>query len=322
MKLKGLKVLVTGGTGFLGSHIVERCLADEARVRVFSTAKTVRNIEHLRKNPRLNLITGDITNLNSLVKATKGIDLVMHFASFTKTNETYRNPLKDFQINVSGTLLLLEAMRKNNINKIVFASTGKVYGKPQYTPIDENHPIDPVDPYSTGKYVCEKYISLYGKIFNLDYIIMRIFGIYGPRQIPKPGSLVGVISIFVENILNGKGIVIYGDGKLKRDFLYIDDFVNITFSLLNNERWKNTFNIASGRAITLNELIKILANKLKSYKFKVNFKEPLENDVDLLPDVSFLKAKINYKPTIGLEEGIERYVNWYKQRVSYGPSSV
>jgi len=314
MKLKGLKVLVTGGTGFLGSHIVERCLDEHAQVRVFSTGKTFRNIEHLRKNPRLNLITGDITNLNSLVKATKGIDLVMHFASFTKTNETYRNPLKDFQINVSGTLLLLEAMRKNNINKIVFASTGKVYGKPQYIPIDENHPIDPVDPYSTGKYVCEKYISLYGKIFNLDYIIMRIFGIYGPRQIPKPGSLVGVISIFVENILNGKDIIIYGDGKLKRDFLYIDDFVNITFSLLNNERWKNTFNIASGRAITLNELTKILAKKLKSYKFKINFKEPLENDVDLLPDVSFLKAKINYKPTIGLEEGIERYINWYKQR--------
>lgn len=298
----------------MGSHIVERCLDEHAQVRVFSTGKTFRNIEHLRKNPRLNLITGDITNLNSLVKATKGIDLVMHFASFTKTNETYRNPLKDFQINVSGTLLLLEAMRKNNINKIVFASTGKVYGKPQYIPIDENHPIDPVDPYSTGKYVCEKYISLYGKIFNLDYIIMRIFGIYGPRQIPKPGSLVGVISIFVENILNGKDIIIYGDGKLKRDFLYIDDFVNITFSLLNNERWKNTFNIASGRAITLNELTKILAKKLKSYKFKINFKEPLENDVDLLPDVSFLKAKINYKPTIGLEEGIERYINWYKQR--------
>ena len=306
----------------MGSHIVERCLADGARVRVFSTAKSTRNIEHLGKNPRLTLVKGDITDFNALAKASKGIDLVMHFASFTNSNETYRNPLKDFQVNVSGTLLLLEAMRKNNINKIVFASTGKVYGKPQYTPIDERHPINPLDPYSAGKHVCEEYISLYGKVFNLNYIILRIFGIYGPRQIPKPGSLVGVISIFIESILSGKNISIYGDGKLKRDFLYIDDFVKIVFRLLKNDLWKNTFNIASGKSITLNELVKILAKKLVSHKFKVNFKEPLESDVDLLPDASFLKAKIHYKPAIGLEEGIERYIDWYKQRRVYGPSAV
>lgn len=322
MILKGLKVLVTGGTGFLGSYIVERCLADGAKVRVFSTAKSTRNIEHLRKDPRLTLAKGDITDFNSLAKASKGIDLVMHFASFTNSNETYRNPLKDFQINVSGTLLLLEAMRKNNINKIVFASTGKVYGKPQYAPIDEKHPANPVDPYSLGKRVCEEYISLYGKIFNFDYIILRIFGIYGPRQIPKPGSLAGVISIFAENILNGKDIVIYGDGKLKRDFLYIDDFIEAVFRLLKNGLWKNTFNIASGKSVTLNELTKILAKKLVSHKFKVNFKEPLESDVDLLPDVSFLKAKIHCNPAIGLEEGIERYIDWHKQRRIYGPSAV
>jgi UDP-glucose 4-epimerase len=319
MILKGLKVLVTGGTGFLGSHIVERCLADGAGVRVFSTAKNAGNIEHLRKNPRLTLVRGDITDFDSLAKASKGVDLVMHFASFTNSNETYRNPLKDFQINVSGTLLLLEAMRRNNINKIIFASTGKVYGKPQYAPMDESHPINPADPYSAGKHVCEEYISLYGKIFDFDYIILRIFGIYGPRQIPKPGSLVGVISIFVEEILNGKGIVIYGNGKLKRDFLYIDDFVKIVFGLLKKGLWKNTFNIASGKSVTLNELTRILAKKLESHKFKVNFKEPLESDTDLSPDVSFLRAKIHYRPAIGLEEGIEKYIDWYKQRRVYGP---
>ncbi len=104
--------------------------------------------------------------------------------------------------------------------------------------------------------------------------------------------------------------------------MYIDDFVKIVFRLLKKDLWKNTFNIASGKSITLNELVKILAKKLVSHKFKVNFKEPLENDVDLLPDASFLKAKIHYKSAIGLEEGIERYIDWYKQRRVYGPSAV
>lgn len=322
MKLKGLKVLVTGGTGFLGSHIVERCLADQARVRVFSTGKSIRNIEHLRKNPCLSLVKGDITDFDSLVKALKGIDLVMHFASFTKTAETYSDPLKDFQVNVRGTLLLLDAMRKNNVNKIIFASTGKVYGRPQYYPVDEKHPVDPPDPYSLGKYVCEKYIALYHKIFHLDYLILRLFGIYGPRQIPKPGSLAGVISIFVENILNGKDIVIYGDGKLKRDFLYVDDFVHICLELVNRDLWQNTFNVASGSNVTLNELIKILSKKLKSYKFKVSFKEPLKSDVDLCPGVSSLKAKIRYEPQVSLEEGVERYIHWYQRKTKHGPATI
>jgi UDP-glucose 4-epimerase len=322
MKLKGLKVLVTGGTGFLGSHIAERCLAEGSEVRVFSTAKTTGNIEHLKHNSQFSLVAGDIADFDSLCGVLKDIDLVMHFASFTKTEETYRDPLKDFRVNVSGTLLLLEAMRKNSVNKIVFASTGKVYGRPQYSPIDEKHPIEPLDPYSAGKYTCEKYISLYSKIFDIDYINLRIFGIYGPRQIPKPGSLVGVISIFVENILKGRDIVIYGDGKLKRDFLYIDDFVNIAVNLVNNGLWRNTFNIASGRAVTLNELTAILKDKLKSHQFKVHFKDPLDTDADLSPDLSFLKSKIDYSPSVTLEEGIDRYIDWYKKRAQYGPSAV
>lgn len=322
MKLKNLKVLVTGGTGFLGSHIVERCLNEGSYVRVFSTGNTTDKIRHLVKNPCLSVIQGDITDFNSLMKATKGIDLVMHFASFTRTGETYYAPLKDFKTNVSGTLLLLEAMRKNEVGKIVFASTGKVYGNAQYTPIDEKHPIEPVDPYGVGKYVCEKYISLYHKLFKAGYINLRIFGIYGPRQLPKPGSLVGVISIFVENILKGKDIAIYGDGSLKRDFLYIDDFVNITFNLIKHGLWGNTFNIASGRQVTLREVVEILSRELKSHKFKVRFKRPLKSDVDLVPDISFLKSKIDYRPGISLEEGITRYIAWYKEQVCYGPKAV
>ncbi|MDD4979710.1 MAG: SDR family NAD(P)-dependent oxidoreductase [Candidatus Omnitrophica bacterium] len=322
MKLKGSKILVTGGTGFLGSHIVQRCLEEDARVIVFSTGKALRNVEHLQANPRLDLIAGDMTDAASLKKAAKGADLVMHFASFTKTGETFSDPLKDFQVNVRGTLLLLDAMRENNVNKIVFASTGKVYGTPQYSPVDEKHPIDPPDPYSLGKYVCEKYIALYHKIFRFDYLILRLFGIYGPRQIPKPGSLVGVISIFVKNICNGEDVVIYGDGKLKRDFLYVDDFVRTCLNLLDKDLWQNTFNIASGRVVNLNELIKILAKKLESHKFKVSFKGPLKSDVDLCPDVSSLKAKIHYEPRISLEEGIGRYIQWYKQKTNYGPKAV
>lgn len=322
MKLKGSKVLVTGGTGFLGSHIVQRCLEEGARVRVFSTGKVLRNVEHLQANQGLDLIAGDMNDVISLERAVKDVDLVMHFASFTKTEETFSDPLKDFQVNVRGTLLLLDAMRKNKVNKIVFASTGKVYGTPWYSPVDEKHPIDPPDPYSLGKYVCEKYIALYHKIFSFDYLILRLFGIYGPRQIPKPGSLVGVISIFVENIYNGKDVVVYGDGNLKRDFLYVDDFVHICLKLVDKDLWQNTFNIASGSVVNLNELIKILAKKLESHKFKVGFKGPLKSDVDLCPDVASLKAKINYEPRISLEEGIGRYIQWYQQKTNYGPKAI
>lgn len=312
MELKGIKILVTGGTGFLGSHMVERCLTEQADVRVFSTGRTIKNIEHLQSNPHLSLIWGDMTDFACLSKAVKGIDLVLHFAAFTKTGETYYDPLKDFQISVLGTISLLDAMRKHNVKKIVFASTGKVYGKPQYSPVDEGHPINPEDPYSLGKYVCEEYLELYSKLFAFDYIILRLFGIYGPGQVPKAGSFVGVISIFVDNILKGKDVIIYGDGQLKRDFLYVDDFVEICVLLLHLGLWQNTFNIASGRVVTLNDLIKILAQKLEPHKFKINFKEHLKGDVDLCPDVSFLKTKTKYEPKVNLEEGIERYIHWCK----------
>lgn len=314
--------MVTGGTGFLGSHIARECLARGAKVRVISTGRNKRNIGDLLKKPNFSLFAGDITDFDFLVESLKGIDLVMHFASFTETGKTYRGPLMDFKVNVTGTLLLLEAMRKNNVSKIIFASTGKVYGRPKYAPQDESHPVEPLDPYSTGKYVCEKYICLYGKLFGIDYLNLRIFGIYGPGQTPKPGSLVGVISIFVENILKGNGITIYGDGTLKRDFLYVEDFTRIVLKLLEKGLWQNTFNIASGKIVTLNELADILRKNLKSYKFKINFKGPLESDADLEPDTSLLKAKINFEPKVSLPQGIQRYIDWYTQREGHGLKAV
>ncbi|RJO64010.1 MAG: NAD-dependent epimerase/dehydratase family protein [Candidatus Omnitrophota bacterium] len=322
MELKGKNILVTGGTGFLGSYIVQRCLDEKARVRVFSTGAQLDNIRHLLKNPRLHFIASDMSDAASLGKAVRGVDLVFHFASFTKTQESYQYPMKDFQTNVVGSMLLLEAMRAHGVKQIVFASTGKVYGQPRYSPVDENHPISPQEPYSVGKYSIERYILLYHKLYQMNYLILRIFGIYGPRQLPKPGSLVGVISILVENILKYGKVDIYGNGSLKRDFLYIDDFVEFCCALIKRNRWQHILNVASGKTVDLNGVLKIISKEIYPDTFKVNYKPSLKSDIDLCPDVSLLKKISCYKPKVTLRSGISRYIAWYKDIKRHGSAAV
>jgi len=322
MELKGKNILVTGGTGFLGSYIVQRCLDEKARVRVFSTGTQLHNIRHLLKNPRLHFIASDMGDAASLGKAVRGVDLVFHFASFTKTQESYQYPMKDFQTNVVGSMLLLEAMKDHGVKQIVFASTGKVYGQPCYSPVDENHPISPQEPYSVGKYSIERYVLLYHKLYQMNYLILRIFGIYGPRQLPKPGSLAGVISILVENILKFGKVDIYGNGSLKRDFLYIDDFVEFCCALIRGNRWQQILNVASGKTVDLRGVLKIIAKEIYPATFKINYKAPLKSDIDLCPDVSLLKKVSCYKPKVTLQDGIARYIAWYKDIKKYGPAAV
>lgn len=312
MELKNKKVLITGGTGFLGSHLADKLLAEDYKVILMGRGTSLNNISHLLGNKKVEFVKGEITNADDVKKALDNVDIVFHLAAFTNVKESIIEPKKDFDTSVIGTVTLLEGMRRQKKDKLIYISAGRVYGIPKYVPVDEKHPICPVDPYGLGKYIGEEYCKFYGRNYGIKTIILRLFSVYGPRQIPKPNSTTGIISIFVDRVIKGEDIIIYGDGFLKRDLLHVSDFNNILLNLVKKNLWGNTFNVASGVVYKIKDIAELVINIVGAKKSKIVFRDSLTGDVNLYPDINKLKNAINFKPSIDLKDGIVDYVNWLR----------
>ena len=298
-----VKVLITGGAGFIGSHVVDKYLDNDYEVVVLDNLSTG-NLKNLN-NKDIEFINKDICDDDLNLE---DIDIVIHHAAQINVRTSVEKPVYDGNINVLGTLNILEKMRKYDVKKIIFASSGgAVYGEPQYMPVDEKHPVAPMSPYGLSKFCGEEYIKLYNRLYGIEYTILRYANVFGERQDPMGEA--GVISIFIDKIMNNQRPTIFGDGNQTRDFVYVGDVANANLMALN---WKNEIvNIGTGKETSVNELYNVIANEL-NYNYKPIYDKPREGEVYRIALNINKAGELGWKPTVDLKEGIKRTVEWMK----------
>ncbi|HDL74925.1 MAG TPA: SDR family oxidoreductase [bacterium] len=308
------KYLITGGAGFIGSNIVKQLLKLKKSVRIVDNFSTGReeNIKEFIGNPNLELINGDLTDLNICRKSVKKIDFVLHQAAIPSVPRSIKDPLKSNNANIVGTLNLLIAARDEKVKRFVYASSSSVYGDSPKLPKEEKFPINPISPYALTKYTGEKYTQLFWQIYKLPTISLRYFNVFGPRQNPK-SQYAAVIPNFITKLLKKDSPVIYGDGNQSRDFTYVDNVVNANLLAIKTKQdFGEVFNISYGKQINLNQLFKLLQEIIK-VNIKPKYQEPRDGDIlHSRADISKARNALNYIPKIELKEGLIKTVEWFK----------
>jgi UDP-glucose 4-epimerase len=297
--------LVTGGAGFIGSHITDRLLADGHQVRIldnFSTGKR----ENIPESGDVEVIEGDVGNYDTVRAATENVDIVYHEAAIASVPETVGNPLASERINYRGTLNVLEAARHTGVKRVMFACSAAVYGDLPELPKHETMPVKTLSPYAVDKlaseYACQMYYHLYG----LETVSLRYFNVFGPRQDPSsPYS--GVISIFSDMIEQHKQPAIYGDGEQTRDFVYVSDVVeaNIRAGLSDTAAGK-AIKIATGSTRSINDLLRTVCT-IKNQPFEPLYKPARQGDIKhSCADISAAREYLDWQPVVDFEDGLRR----------------
>ncbi len=301
------KVLVTGGAGFIGSNIVRHLVKNGIDVVVLDNFSSGFH-ENLRDFYDLNIIEGDIRNEKVVKRAIKGVDTVYHLAASVGNKRSIDFPLTDAQINVIGTINILEAARKEGVSKIVTSSSAGIFGELKSLPIRENHVIEPDTPYGCTKLAKEKLCLSYAKLYDIEAICLRYFNVYGPNQ--RFDTYGNVIPIFIHKVLHNEPIIIYGDGNQTRDFIYVDDVVQANIKAGKSSGVNGAFNIGSGKSISINDLVGIIQKNLNG-KGRIKYKSKRAGDVlHSLADINLARQLIHFDPKVDIDEGIVRYIEW------------
>jgi UDP-glucose 4-epimerase len=305
--MKKLNILVFGGTGFLGFNLVKALAKEKHHVRVFSRG----NIKPLETLKNVNYIVGDISNNADLKEVLKDIDFVFHFASTTNPKIGENDLFFDLSTNLASTINILDKCVENNIKKFIFCSSGgTVYGNHDITPISEDCVCEPISSYGLVKHSIEMYIKYFSKKYDLNYEILRVSNPYGYGQFPDGSQ--GVIPIFIKNILNNIEIQVFGDGTSVRDYIYIDDFIDLNLKLLTINQKNNTLNIASGKGISINDLIRKIEFQI-SKTAKIKYLPKRKFDVSKVHlNINKVKQVYNWEPKIDLDNGLKTTLNWMK----------
>lgn len=301
-------ILVTGGGGFIGSHLVDTLLADGHKVTALDNFRTGRkeNLKEALKNPSFTLHRLELTGPLKPVFAGEPFSAIYHLAAQTNVRESIRNPVYDAQDNVIGTLNLLTAAAKNLSRHIVFASSVAVYGQPEYTPVDERHPMRPVTPYGMSKKICHEYLVYFQHNFDFTSCALVLSNVYGPRQDPRGEA--GVVAIFSDRLRRGEQPLIYGDGRQTRDFVYVADVVEAFVACLDSTRFSPdepvVLNIGTGQATSVNDLLKTLSAML-GQDASPTFKTDRMTEIKSI-SVGYDKARVllGWQPRTKLEEGL------------------
>lgn len=318
MELSGSNVLITGGAGFIGSHLADSLLRLGCRVTIidnfddFYSGKED-NVKHNLPNPKYRLIKGDIRDSDLVNSSFKNMDVVFHLAAQAGVRYCNINPAKANSVNVDGTINVLESARKNDVKKLVFASSSSVYGKPIRIPMDEEHPTNPTSVYGASKLAAEKYCMAYMNCYGLQVTSLRYFSVYGPRGRPDQ-----VIHAFVKSILEGERPVIYGDGNQSRDFTFVSDVVSATIlSAIREESSGRILNIGYGKEYKILEVANMVSEALNYDKAPV-FKESYQGDFPrTLCSNKKAQELLGWKAQVPLREGIGYFIEWYKLRFEY-----
>ena len=310
------KVLVTGGAGFIGSHLTEALLQEGHRVRVlddFSTGKR-ENLIFDKKYPSLEIIEGDIRNLAICQKALKDAEVVFHQAALPSVERSVEDPLGSNAVNAGGTLNILFSAREERVKRVIYASSSSIYGDTPTLPKHEEMPSNPLSPYALQKYSGEQYCRLFYQLYGLETVSLRYFNIFGPKQ--DPASIYSaVIPKFIDALLKGHPPLIFGDGEQSRDFTYIDNVVRANLLAMSAEHLHGeAINIACGKRVSLNQLLNILKEIVGSKVSPVH-EEPRKGDVKhSLADINKGKRLLNYDPQVGIEMGLKKTVEFFQKQ--------
>ncbi len=305
-----MKILVTGGAGFIGSHVVNAYLAAGHEVVV------VDDLSHGKKEnlpPYIQFYKLDIrdkTQLRILFQL-ESFDVVNHQAALANVRESMARPDVYAEVNVIGSINLLEAAKDFGVKRFIYASTGgAVYGEPMYLPATEEHPINPLDPYGASKHAVEHYLYLYHANYGLDYVVLRYPNVYGPRQ--DPFGEAGVIAIFTQRMLQGKEVVINGDGTQQRDFLYVGDVAQANILALHRGD-NGIYNLGTGVPVDVNTIYRKLKD-LTGYPLEATYGPPKKGEVyRIYLDASKARAALGWEPKVSLEEGLQITVDYFRE---------
>ncbi len=306
-----MKLVVFGGGGFIGSAICERLLADGHQLRIFERPR-VPPYRHFAENEHVEWTTGDFSSTHDLRDAIEGMDGVVHLVSTTLPKSSNEDPVYDVETNIVPSLHLLNAMVEHKVKRIVFISSGgTVYGNPQYIPIDEKHPTEPVVSYGITKLAIEKYLHMFSKLHGIKAVTLRVANPYGERQ--RVETAQGAIGIFMHNILKDKPIEIWGDGSVQRDYIHVSDVADAFAKAITYDGEKECFNISSGKGISLNELVEMMKSIIEQ-PVQVNYKPGRSFDIDISVLCNKLAQKeLNWQPQVTMQEGLTRTAAWMKE---------
>jgi UDP-N-acetylglucosamine 4-epimerase len=316
-----LKILVTGGAGFIGSNLCEELLDASHEIVCldnFSTGK-FENIRHLLDNKNFRLIVGDIRNLDDCRRAMEGVEYILHEAALGSVPRSIKDPITTNEVNISGFLNMLIAARDAKIKRFVYAASSSTYGDSKSMPKVEEIIGNPLSPYAITKYVNELYADVFAKTYGMECIGLRYFNVFGRRQDPN-GAYAAVIPLFIKKLIRHESPVINGDGEYSRDFTYIKNVVQmnmLTLNTQNSEALNTVYNTAYGERTTLNQLIEYLKEFLSEYDPAIANVEILHgpNRLGDIPHslASIKKAKrlLDYNPQYSLKQGLKEAIHWY-----------
>ncbi len=313
-------ILVTGGAGFIGSHLCERLLSNGVKVICLDNFDSfydpnikIKNVEGIgKKFPDLfELVTGDIRNPEHLKGAFQKnrIDFVVHLAARAGVRPSIADPLLYQDVNIRGTIILLETCKENGIKKFIFASSSSVYGENQRVPFTEKDlDIQPISPYGATKRAGELLCYSYHHLYGMNIACLRIFTAYGPRQRPEMA-----IHKFTRLIEQGEKIPMYGDGFSRRDYTYIDDLIDGILSVIHHHKGFEIYNLGESQTTSLKELIRLIEESFGK-KANIEMLESQPGDVSVTyADITKAERMLKYQPRVKMEEGIRRFVEWYKK---------
>jgi len=312
------KYLVTGGAGFIGSHIVERLLRDGCEVKTiddFSTGKED-NIEAALRGAgnggRLEVIRGDIREESILRKALEGVTYVFHEAALCSVQRSVVDPIPTNSVNVSGTLLLLQIAREVGVKRFIYASSSSVYGNGACLPNREDMRPNPCSPYALTKLTGEEYCRVFSSVYGLETISLRYFNVFGPRQDPD-SQYAAVIPIFISHLLSDRTPVVFGDGEQSRDFTFVEDVVEANLLACHKDGISGgSFNVARGNRKTLNELIETLG-RISGVKVEPRYEEPRPAEVrHSEAHTEKAERELSFRARVDFEEGLQKTFRWFK----------
>ncbi|ACO85699.1 GDP-mannose 4,6-dehydratase [Clostridium botulinum] len=305
-----MKVLVSGGAGFIGSNLVDKLINLGHNVCIIDNLSTG-NINNVNKKAQLYI--NDILDPNvSKIFEKEKFDIVYHLAAQIDVQKSITNPIFDSDVNVCGTINIINNCVNYNVKKIVYSSSAAVYGHPGYLPIDEKHGIRPISYYGLSKYTAEEYIRLFSNLNNLDFTILRYANVYGIRQDPKGEG--GVISIFMNSLFKKQPLYIFGDGSALRDYIFVEDIVDANIAALSSGS-KERFNIGTGVYTSVKELAENMIDII-GLKCNIEYESARKGDIaNSYFNISKAKNKLNWIPKFSLKDGLKKTIEYYKNNL-------
>ena len=309
-----MRALVTGGAGFIGSHIAERLVGEGHEVRIIDNLSSGHRENFAGFADKVEFVEGDIRDLGLLERLTQGCDWVFHQAAVVSVPYSVEHPQETHDVNIQGTLNVLLAARKNKVKRVMFACSAATYGEDPELPKRETMAPQPCSPYGVEKITGEYYLGVFNQLYEVETVSLRYFNVFGPRQDPRsPYS--GVISIFVDRTLTDKTPLVFGDGEQYRDFVYVGNVVDANMLAATvPEAAGRCYNVGCGEKTSLNDLLRTLG-KLAGKQLRADYTDPRAGDIrESVADISRIEAELGYAPKVGVEEGLRHLLDYERAK--------